>query len=120
MCQGDYKAQDEMTIAEIIWALKVIESDYSGKSIDDKTGVYKKMFQDTVVKTFPSGKLSLLIFLTIVFGPYFWKMTLDKVGRKQLLKRLFFLYPDEVSKPVSAHSYKMLPGSYPLQLKKTC
>ena len=55
---GAYVVWDETTVAEITWALKMIESDYSGKSEDGIADVFGKIFTDTVKKK----KLSSLIF----------------------------------------------------------
>ena len=78
----------------------MIDPDYFGKSTDGIADVNGKMSQDTVVKNFSFEQTKFAYILTEALGPYFWKTTLDEVGRKQLLKVLTFLNPNEVSKPV--------------------
>jgi hypothetical protein len=48
---GAYVVWDETTVAEITWALKMIESEYSGKSADRILDVYN-VFHDAVIKNF--------------------------------------------------------------------
>ena len=59
---GASVVRDETTVAEIKWVLKIIESDCSGKFVDDKTGVYGKMFRETLVKNFSFGPAKFVYF----------------------------------------------------------
>ena len=42
---GAYVVRDKKTVAEIAWALKMIESDYSGKSVDGKQMYIENCFK---------------------------------------------------------------------------
>jgi len=77
---GAYMVLDETTAAEIMWILKMIESDYSGKSADGIADVHGKIFQNTVFKNFSFERTKFAYFLTEALGSYFRKMTFDEVG----------------------------------------
>ena len=76
------------------------------------------MFQYTVIKYFSFKQTKFAYFLTQALGPYIRKMTLDEVGRNQLVRVLNFLYPNEVSKPVSAHSLSYVNRKLPVATQR--
>ena len=71
-----------------------------------------------MVKNFSYKQTKFHYFLTETLGPYLWKMTLDEVGRNQLVKVLTFLHLNEFSKPISAHSLLYVVRNLPVVMQK--
>ena len=70
------------TKAEIIWALKCIESGYSDNSYNDMNIVFKCMFPGSKIASSQMGPDKLHYYVTIVLAPYFKSLlivTLKKI-----------------------------------------
>ena len=75
-----YVANDEVTTAEIIWAMKTVVSHYSLNSCRDMKDIFQQMFADSsIAKRISIGSTKLGYVITDGLSPYFHNSLLKKV-----------------------------------------
>lgn len=74
-----YSISDRSIVAELIWALNCVASNYSFASTDGIVEVFQttSMFPDTVPKSFSLSRSKLTYLITNALGPYFQELTQD-------------------------------------------
>jgi len=81
---------DAATRAEIVWALKVVTSNYSFRSCDI-TSVFKVMFPNVeVIEKMTMGKTKTRYFITHAIGPYFYQILIEDVTTGGLYYTLLY------------------------------
>lgn len=65
-----YSISDQSVVAELIWALKVVSSNYSFASSDGIVEVFQTMFSDAIPKGFSMSRSKLTYLITDALGPY--------------------------------------------------
>jgi len=66
-----YSISDQSVVAELIWALKVVSSNYSFSSSDGIVEVFQTMFPNAIPKGFSMSRSKLTYLITDALGPYF-------------------------------------------------
>ena len=75
-----YVSKDDVTNAEILWALKCIMSHYSMNSCKDLKDIFQLMFADsTTAKKITLGSTKMSYYITYGLGPYFHNALLRTV-----------------------------------------
>ena len=73
-------ARDNVTNAEILWALKVVKSHYSFRSSTDMKQLFEAMFTDsTIAKQMSVGKTKVAYIVTCGLAPFFHRSIVDSV-----------------------------------------
>ena len=63
--------QEKIATAEIMWALKVAQSNYSYSSYDETPALFKKMFPGDVAEHFSMSKSKISYLLSDGLGPHY-------------------------------------------------
>ncbi|XP_015930082.1 uncharacterized protein [Parasteatoda tepidariorum] len=66
-----FSRRESSARAEIIWALKSVQSNFSPYACDDLKEIFSAMFPDAVPEQFCLGKTKLSYLITEALGPYF-------------------------------------------------
>ena len=82
----NYFQSQEVTNAEIIWCLKVIESHFSYRSCSDIGVLFKAMFTDSdIAQRFSLGKTKIAYNIAFGIAPYFENQLLEELRDKQFV-----------------------------------
>lgn len=80
----------EVLKAEVLWALKVMNSHYSYKSSEDVARLFQAMFPDSqIAKRFACGEKKCSYVCTYGLAPYFKKLILKEVSQQTAYVVLF-------------------------------
>lgn len=77
-----YSISDQSVVAELIWALKVVSSNYSFASSDGIVEVFQTMFSDAIPKGFSMSRSKLTYLITDALGPYFREELIKDIGNE--------------------------------------
>jgi hypothetical protein len=97
---GSYVKADDVTKAEMLWAIKCIMSHFSFNSSNDLKDIFQLMFPDSsIVKKMSIGRTKLAYTITYGLAPYFHSQLLHKITKCQKIVVCF----DEAFNRVSQH-----------------
>ncbi|XP_019127348.1 uncharacterized protein LOC109141461 [Larimichthys crocea] len=83
-------SKNEVLKAEILWALKVMNSHYSFKSSEDTSKLFGAMFPDSeIAKRFACGERKCAYMCTFGIAPHFKKLLLSEVSSQTTYVMLF-------------------------------
>lgn len=71
--------KDKATSAELIWAMKVVESRYSYSSCDGVKEIFKAMFPNSVPDNFTMSSSKVSYLVSEGLGPYFHKVIVEDI-----------------------------------------
>ena len=75
---------DEVTKAEVLWALKVVEDDSSFASFDDMQCLFRSMFPDSkIAQEYRCGTTKVRYLVTYGLAPYFEELLLKDIKTSQ-------------------------------------
>lgn len=87
---GTCDSKNEVLKAEILWALKVMNSHYSFKSSEDTSKLFAAMFPDSeIAKRFACGERKCAYVCTFGIAPHFKKLLLSEVSNQTKYVMLF-------------------------------